>query len=313
MEQKKTLWIIAAVGVFLLIVLGFARIIYSPLNNNPLNQKVSQAQAPAPQSGWTNPENGMRTPDLKQPPKVSDMYVVSENTSVYELTNNSEAAPSSQGTTIDLNALKKEISEELKAGQSAEAPQVAPVAPSSGQPNNQNINITVNIPETEKQISVQSPVVVSSDYYIQSTTENVTEKTPVVVQTPAPVVEKEEKPAPKTPAKTEVKTSKTTSKKVNTTTTVNATTNVTSKPVTRFWVQAAAYSNKKTAEDARAKLTANKINSDIYTYQDNKNKLFYRVRIGPFTTKSEAEYWKAKIIEIPDFAKAGSYVTSTTD
>ena len=56
-----------------------------------------------------------------------------------------------------------------------------------------------------------------------------------------------------------------------------------------------------------------KINSDIYTYEDAKSKLFYRVRVGPFTTKSEAEYWQSKIVEIADFAKAGSYVTSTVN
>ena len=83
--------------------------------------------------------------------------------------------------------------------------------------------------------------------------------------------------------------------------------------VTRFWVQVAAYSNKKTAENARSVLSDKKINSDIYTYEDNKSKLFYRVRVGPFTTKSEAEYWQSKIVEISDFSKSGSYVTSTVN
>ena len=44
----------------------------------------------------------------------------------------------------------------------------------------------------------------------------------------------------------------------------------------------------------------------------NKENLFYRVRVGPYTTKSEAEYWRTRINKIDEFAKAESYVTSTT-
>ena len=57
---------------------------------------------------------------------------------------------------------------------------------------------------------------------------------------------------------------------------------------------------------------AYKIPADIFTFEDNKNKLFYRVRIGPYTTKSEAEYWRTRIIQIDEFSKAESFVTSTT-
>ena len=80
---------------------------------------------------------------------------------------------------------------------------------------------------------------------------------------------------------------------------------------TQFWVQVAAYSSKKTAENARAVLDANKITADIFTHKDAKGNLFYRVRVGPYTTKSEAEYWRSKIIKISEFSKAESYVTST--
>ena len=81
---------------------------------------------------------------------------------------------------------------------------------------------------------------------------------------------------------------------------------------TQFWVQVAAYSNKKGAEGARSILDENKIPSDIFTYRDNKDKLYYRVRVGPYTTKSEAEYWRTKIVKIKEIDNANdSYVTST--
>jgi hypothetical protein len=59
-------------------------------------------------------------------------------------------------------------------------------------------------------------------------------------------------------------------------------------------------------------LDENRIPADIFTYEDNKGKLFFRVRVGPYTTKSEAEYWRTRINKIDTFAKAESYVTSTT-
>jgi Sporulation related domain. len=81
--------------------------------------------------------------------------------------------------------------------------------------------------------------------------------------------------------------------------------------VTQFWVQAAAFTSKKTADDARATLDSNKIPADVFTYKDNRGRMFYRVRIGPYMTKSEAEYWRTRIAMIPEFAKNESYVTST--
>ena len=78
--------------------------------------------------------------------------------------------------------------------------------------------------------------------------------------------------------------------------------------VTQYWVQVASYSNKKGAESARSVLDSNKIPADVFTYKEN---MFFRVRVGPYTTKSEAEYWRSKINNINEFAKAESYVTST--
>lgn len=78
----------------------------------------------------------------------------------------------------------------------------------------------------------------------------------------------------------------------------------------QFWVHVAVYSNKNIAENACTVLDNNNITSDILTYQVNKNRLCYKVYVGPYTTKSEAEYWKSKIVKIPDFANAESYVSS---
>lgn len=80
----------------------------------------------------------------------------------------------------------------------------------------------------------------------------------------------------------------------------------------RFWVQAASYSAKKNADEARSVLEQKKIQCEVFTFTDAKGTLYYRVRVGPYTTKKEAEYWKKKIDEIPLFSKNGSFVTNSS-
>lgn len=283
MEQKKTLWIIAAVGVFLLIVLGAAGIFYSPSRGTmPSIASVSPVEKKG--NGWKTPD-APQVSTQNQPVaipgdnsiKVNDMVVLADNATVYEV-----AKADSNSTTIDLNSLKHELALEADKG----IPE--PIAP---QP--QNINITVNVPETT------TPVIVEPQ-----------------VTTPVVVAKADNKPSRKSDAKpADVKTSVTVKKSsANSTKKVDAAPAPKTEPKkTQFWVQVAAYSNKKGAENARSALDDNKIPADIFTYKDNKDKLYYRVRVGPYTTKSEAEYWRTRIEKIDTFAKAESYVTSTTN
>ena len=304
MEQKKTLWIIAAVSVFLLVVVGGAALIFNQnlgstkrvASTFPV-EKTTQAQTQTTaSSGWTNTSVADTSTSS---PTVNDMFVVSENTTVLGF-NQPAQTEEAESTTIDLNALKKELAANAAVSQP------------------QNINITVNLSESESQAKVEEPpVVLTSEYYVKSAKEaEASEKAAAVKQTQE--VAKAE-PAKTTPAATSSSSTKASSAKTSTASTSSvstktaATSTTKANPITRFWVQVAAYSNKKTAENARSVLSEKKINSDIYTYEDNKSKLFYRVRVGPFTTKSEAEYWQSKITEISDFAKAGSYVTSTVN
>ena len=302
MEQKKTLWIIAAVSVFLLVVMGAAMILYNPsagasrkvASIKPVEKTVqSQTQS---QSGWTNtsPVEAAATSS----PQVTDMFVVSENTTVLDLgqTNAaSPAAPENQSTTIDLNALKRELAADAALAQ----------------PNPQNINITVNVSDKNNSAKVdEPPVMLTSEYYTGKAKE-------AEEYEKATAVKKTESALAKAPSTGSGSAGKSTAAvkdaPAKTTAATKPTASTKAAAVTRFWVQVAAYSNKKTAENARSILSDKKINSDIYTYEDAKSKLFYRVRVGPFTTKSEAEYWQSKIVEISDFSKAGSYVTSTVN
>ncbi len=272
MEQKKTLWIIAAVGVFLLVVLGVPAILHYPSRNQvPAYASISPVEKKSASNGWSQTSADVTAPsalptDLPAA-KVSDLVVVADNATVYSP--NAVNQESTSSTTIDLNALKNEM-----------------ISETASQP--QNINITVNVPDTKE---VASTTVTTN--YAETPAKNTN-----TVKAVQKAETKTSKPAKTAPAKTVQQPApapKAEPKK------------------TQYWVQVAAYSNKKGAEGARTILDENKIPSDIFTYRDNKDKLYYRVRVGPYTTKSEAEYWRTKIIKINDIDNASdSYITSTT-
>ncbi|MBQ0161536.1 MAG: SPOR domain-containing protein [Treponema sp.] len=77
----------------------------------------------------------------------------------------------------------------------------------------------------------------------------------------------------------------------------------------KYWVQAASYTSKKTADGARATLEESRIPAEVFTFKDSKNQLYYRLRVGPYTTKSEAEYWKNRVAQIDQFKNVQSYIT----
>lgn len=315
MEQKKTLWIIAAAGVFLLVVLATAGIMYSPAKNQEqairTTVSYSKNNENSNDTGWINNQENSST-------EKKDFIVFSENTTVYELAGKNQKTndfvnespksvsevqqPVSDSNTIDLNLLKNDL---LAQNQPRE-PQ-------------QNINITVNVPanksensenksvnqlQTPEQVSKADKTVLENDYYVGTSS---------VKKDSKPAPQKQVQPQPVKVAKTEPAKEKPVSKPVTKSTSNTAKTVSTTQEnlVTQYWVQVASYSNKKGAESARSVLDSNKIPADVFTYVDNKENMFFRVRVGPYTTKSEAEYWRSKINNINEFAKAESYVTST--
>jgi len=74
-------------------------------------------------------------------------------------------------------------------------------------------------------------------------------------------------------------------------------------PATRnnFWIQAGAFSSKVRAELVKESLEAKGIASII----ENRNisgRTYYRVRIGPYLSENEANYWLALVRSIDGFA-----------
>ncbi len=244
MEQKKILWIIAALGIFLLVIFLGTLILYSPQQTS--TQPIIMA-TDTNNNTWVNP-NASIVPETSQNQvqgeqdltqdklvQTGDVTVISQGqTTVY----------SQDGiTTIDLTALPKE---EPATALTQIEPAVKPVAtrlPAS------------TATTTAETVKKQDPAPKSE---------------PAVVKPAAPV-----------------------------------------KPVDQYWVQAASFVSKANADKARTALVSQKIPAEVFTHTDNDGVTFYRVRVGPYTTKSEAEYWNSLIKTVDNFTDAKSYVTNS--
>jgi DedD protein len=64
-----------------------------------------------------------------------------------------------------------------------------------------------------------------------------------------------------------------------------------------YWVQAGSFSNKNRADNAKTLLAEKSIGSLIVDGNVN-GKIVYRVRIGPYTSQSEADYWLSLVKQI---------------
>ncbi len=289
MEQKRTLWIIAAVGVFLLVVLGAAVILYSPTlrgQQDVANASSSYSDKTTSSNGWISlaptsaqideekpqdysesaeePNGAENSYSDENSKNVEDMTIYANNATIYSnSTENKETQPAPvtniyNTTTIDLNPSAKTASTEKKAKPAELAK------------------------EAEKTFAKENSPAAARN--------SVSKKD---IKEPSKKIENSVAKATDKSQKAQANASKKEQKTV-------------------FWIQVTALTSRKSADEAREILEKNQIAADVFTYKNNKNKLFYRVRVGPYTTKSEAEYWRSKISAIENFKNSEAYVTSTS-
>ena len=236
MEQKKVLWIVASLGIIVLVVFLGTLILYSPNNTN----KNDSGTMVAGNDLWVNPELEVATSTTKTEtaqPSTQDNVINSE-----EVIINTEKTTvvSPEGVvTIDLNA-----------------------------------NADTKKEET---VSVVKPV--------ETTRPSTTEKPKAVGAV----------------TKKEVAPTKATAKPVE---------KVVSKD--QYWVQAASYTSKQNAEIAQQSLIKQKIPAEVFPFTSKDDLVYYRVRVGPYTTQSEAEYWNKLIKTFEMFENTESYVTNAS-
>ena len=282
MEQKRTLWIVAAVGVFLLVVLGAALILYTPQSKQATiaNSRVTNSSTAS--NGWISlaPSAPLQTSTNPDEKADEESSVLSDK----EIPNPAKTELRAEEVNIYAeNAnVYSEKTELNKLGENATVK-----AETSEKPT------TIVLTEPEKTAEAKA-----SKPEVSKPRSNVAVKNSVSEKQKAPA-----KPEHKNTAKA-AKTEQNKS--------VSAKPSVKEPEIVQYWVQVTALTSRKSADEARNKLGENQITADVFTYTDNKKQLFYRVRVGPYTTKSEAEYWRTKISKIDSFQNSSSYITSTT-
>ena len=260
MEQKKTLWIIAASGVFLLVVIGAALLLNAPSSNAPATASITTIDT-------TPVAAKVEEPVISPVETPASMTALDSNTLAFQNIESGEQ-PAADSAVVD---------GQIAAANAAPAQTTIEL--------NTNASSAVTATSRAGQEALSNAGASSSASTIYTGNPGASDASKVAAAAPSKSAslapkKKVAAPAPKAPALS-----------------------------SKYWVQAASFTNKKSADSARATLDDNKIPAEVFTYKDNKDKLFYRVRVGPYTTKSEAEYWKTRVCKIDLFKDTQSYVT----
>ena len=298
MEQKRILWVVAAVGLFLLVVVGFALILYSPAQRqDPIitsNQSTNDI--------WASPSNAI---------PIDPNYQVTslQGTPLENIVNgNSQQTDNSQqfSTVVTIPA-------QQTVGQVPQGNNILPSDSMTLSGQQQVQDVTVFSGNTKVITNGSTTIELTRNSSDSVTQPVVTQSVSAQASSPKTVVEN----TPKTSTANSTSSTKTTSTaKTSSTKTASKTTTTasvkTEAPAPKYWIQAGSYSSKKNAEEARSALSAEKIASEIFTFTDANGNLFYRVRIGPYTTKSEAEYWQSRVALIEKFSGTKTYITDSS-
>lgn len=276
MEQKRTLWIVSAVGVFLLVVVGAALIMYSPAANSGNVQKtpaIAAARGSASNMGAPNFNQFGNQFDKNEPPLPPPSFgnegtvpvgdtISTDNVTVFA---NNATVYGNESTAFDMNDLKKGLASNATENANSSGTTINVLPPKDADSVKTSVNVTY------------APAPSKNEVTVKTAPKTVAKAEPKVAPKPQPKPAPKAAPAPKTPD--------------------------------TFWIQIAAYEMKKNADEIRSSLEDKKIKAEVFTYE-TKGKLYYRVRVGPYTTKSEAQYWQKQIASQVPFDTSASYVVA---
>ena len=275
MEQKKILWVILSVSLFVLIIFGIALFLYSPSRNSATAQAGGET-VPYETTGTSanvDPDLWARDPDRvaaldRDAPTATGNIINLNNVNIVSTDGQSSQTSgidvsdlTVQAGTADVSGLPKELAEQIGIETAPEQPEEQPQpsavqkeeTPVAAQPRVSSTVQAPSKPAVEKKKSTQASVSITV------------------------------KPKAKTPAKPAAP-----------------------KVQTLYWVQTASLANRINAERARDKLAAQHMKVEIFTKETSAG-LIHRVRVGPFTNDTEAKYWLNSIKKIAGFEN--SYVT----
>lgn len=330
MEQKKTLWIVAAAGIFLLVVVGAALIIYSPsLHNAPVQQASFD-----PSTGWVNASalTESQTQDSSTPAPDSNSFSENQDSTLpaspfdplaenYSQNNKQENSELAQA---DKNAAQNSSDSNANAIINAQNVNVYTQETTTFDLNalksaSSNSNVVAQNEKTAEQIKAasqeKSAKSEQENYYTPSSTANSSAKSSssksssiasAKTSSSSSTASKSASTKASSSKSSSASTKATSSAKAASSTTAKKVAEVAKTPANLYWVQVGAYSSKKNADSARETLEENKIPVEVFT--DAK---YFKVRAGSYQTKSEAEYWQNIISKIDKFAGSKTLVVNS--
>jgi cell division protein FtsN len=306
MEQKQSLWIIAAVGVFLLVVIGAAVILYSPtaVKADSRTAVTSSVQQLPEQPGSPEEAPVLQLQDLSVLQQQQASAVPANTASMQAVT-----VTASDGSTISVPTQSPQYVAILQA-LGANSPQQP--APAQNSPV-QSVNDLTVFSGTTHVIGTGTTTVNGSGLSVPATSP----ATEINIQTVMPInnmareaVGNNKTATSTASVPTPVKTTATATTPAKTTASVKT---IATPTVTQDWVQAASFETKKNADTARGTLEENRIPGEVFTYTGSDGRLYYRVRVGPYETKSEAERAQTVLRRIKNFESNQTFVVNSTN
>jgi DedD protein len=280
MEKKKILLVAVSVGIFLVIAIGAAILIFSPRSGVPSNAVVMERSN---QNSYPPPaavENIPVYPRIADP--LADSQTPALPDSVYQFPQSPSAMPNAPASTaIQENNF-------YITGETRRQPYYTERTETRNNERTATPQIVISVPRPENT------------------------KVPALPEETAPAASKPSaasrpavspaKPAASSTAKTGAARQPAPAKPASPAKTAAA-----SRPAAQsrgtydaYWVQAGSFSTKVHADGVKETLASKGITS-IIENRDLDGKTFYRVRIGPYTSRNEADYWLALIQTLDGF------------
>jgi DedD protein len=275
MEKKKLLLVAVSVGVFLVIVIGAAILVFSPRNAvaavNTAAAGTIEAGAPK-DAGNVPAEPAVNL--FSQPASVDPADMVRNPGRIQGL----QQIPS-----------PPEINREDDFFLNSENERQPLAAAESAGTNGQSTIITVTRPTT-----AAVPDTPTTGRSAPAASRPAAQQAPAARTAPA---------APSRSSASTTSTPRTTPAPAKTAASSAANQN-------NYWVQTGSFSTKIRAEGAKEMLTSKGI-VPIIENRDVDGKTFFRVRVGPYTSRNEADYWLSLIKSINGFEDSQIWISQS--
>jgi DedD protein len=288
MEKKKLLLVAISVGVFLVIVIGASILVFSPRSPAPavairsLTKPVSgKVEAPPPETPATvdavdliNSFDDMGLEPLPEDETQGNVFyiygenpseTVTEDSSTGGTASSGGTSRSTGGTTSSGGTSRSTGGTTSSGGTSRSTGGTASSGGTGSSTSRRGDRLIVDIPRPRTVAVPDAPAPAAR-------------QTSPARQTPA--APRQTTPAASAPAKQPA-----------------------SKARNNYWVQTGSFSTIARAEAVKETLSSKGINSRVEN-REMEGKTYFRVRVGPYTSKNEADYWLALVKSIHGFEES---------